>query len=123
MDKNIIKQWILAGDSVKSISDAAATALDEIEQERKDKIQEAKEAIINAYDTYAKLLGGKGLSEATVQRLNKDLDWGVGRPIKDYISTKEEKKAAETGTNPKNVKSKDEEFDDVFRRFWEQISK
>lgn len=122
MDKNVIKQWILAGDSVKSISDAAATALDEIEQERKDKIQEAKEAIINAYDAYAKLLSGKGLSEITAQKLSKDLDIGVVRTFKDYAPTKEEEKA-ETGTNPKSVKSKDEEFDEVFRRFWEQIGK
>ena len=122
MDKNIIRQWILAGDTAKSISDVASAIVDEIEQERKGKIQEAKEAIINAYDAYAKLLSGKGLTEMTAQKLSKDLDMGVVRTFKDYAPTKEEKKA-EIGTDPKIIKSNDEKFDEAFRRFWAQISK
>ena len=122
MDKNVIRQWILAGDTAKSISDAASAIVDEIEQERKSKIQEAKDAIIDAYDAYAKLISGKGLSEITAQRLSKDLDVGVVSLFKDYVSTKEERKA-EIGTDPKIVKSNDEKFDEAFRRFWNQISK
>ena len=121
MDKNVIKQWILAGDSVKSISDAAAAVLDEIEQEKKNKIQEAKLAIINAYDAYSKLLNGKGLTGLCAKRLQEDLDLGIVGESKDYISTREERNA-ETGTNPEKkegnktlIKDADKEFNEAFK--------